>query len=222
MDRACRLERDHKKMPGDSEMNLDRWLCLMNAWGFGANRETFDSLLAAYSEVGRHYHTEEHILACLRHMDGCKEEIDSPREVEVALWFHDAIYKPFSSRNEKESADWAVSFLKGCEAAGDEVDRVRRLVMVTEHNAPARTRDERFLIDFDLSILGEAPDTYESFERNIREEYRLVPSFLYRKKRAAILRGFLERPKIYTSGCFPEEVEAQARRNLSKAISNLE
>lgn len=206
----------------ESKMNNERWSRLMRAWAFGPNLETFDLLLAGYSEKRRHYHTAEHVAACLKHLDEHVANADFPREVEIALWFHDAIYKPFSSNNEKESADWAALFLSECGATAAEVARVHRLIMVTEHNVPTRTKDESLLVDIDLSILGTDSATYEIFERGVRKEYKLVPSFIYRKKRAVVLRGFLKRQKIYTSECFSAEVECQAKENLSNAIRVLE
>jgi len=209
-------------MPFQPQMNLERWLQLMAAWNFAPNRETFDSLVAAYSERGRYYHTAEHVSACLRHLDACAHALEFPREVEIALWFHDAVYKPFSGDNEKASADWAASFLTAQEATEEQVARVHDLIMVTEHNAPVRTRDEAVLVDIDLSILGADARTYEVFESAIRKEYRRVPPMIYRRKRAEILRGFMRRPKIFTSTCFPEDIERQARTNLARAISRLE
>ncbi|WP_309043847.1 HD domain-containing protein [Marinobacter sediminicola] len=203
-------------------MNTDRWTQLMAAWRFSSHQETYDSLINAYSEKGRHYHTLEHVSACLRHLDNCSAKIEHPREVELALWFHDAIYKPLSSKNELESADWAASFLAESGASAEEIDRVHRLIIVTEHDVPTQSRDESILVDIDLSILGAAPERYEIFEQGVRKEYRLVPAFIYRKKRAAVLRGFIERPQIYTSGIFPEASERQARENLSNAVSKLE
>lgn len=202
-------------------MNVERWYRLMVAWGFEPNRDTFESLQVAYSENGRHYHTAKHVSACLRHLDECVADVESRREVEIALWFHDAIYKPLSANNEKESADWVASFLSECGATDAEVARVHRLVMVTEHNAPTRTGDESVLVDIDLSILGADSATYNLFESGVRKEYKLVPSFIYRKKRVEVLRGFLERQNIYTSGCFSPEVERQAKENLANAISKL-
>lgn len=209
-------------MPQESRMNIERWMRLMGAWGFEPNRETFEALLSAYSEKGRHYHTAEHVSACLRHLDVCLAQVEFPREVEIALWFHDAIYKPLSSNNEEESAAWAASFLSKNGASEAEVARVHRLIMVTEHNAPTKTSDEAVLVDIDLSILGAAPGTYDIFESGVRKEYKLVPSFLYRRKRAEVLRGFLDRERIYTSGCFSVEVECQAKENLSNAVTALE
>lgn len=209
-------------MPHESGMTPERWFALMDAWGFGKEQATFDGLVAAYSEKGRYYHTADHISSCLRHLDAFFSELDCPREVELALWFHDAIYNPFSNCNERDSADWAASFLLEQGASPETADRVHRLIMVTEHNAPTQTNDETTLVDIDLSILGAEPRVYEVFEQNIRKEYKHVPSFIYRKKRAAILRGFLDRPKIYDSDCFSDAVEQQARRNLLKALSNLD
>lgn len=203
-------------------MNIERWLRLMEAWGFEPNRETFEALLAAYSGKGRHYHTVEHVAACLRHLDGCLAKLEHPREVEIALWFHDAIYKPLSSNNEQESADWATSFISEQGATDAEAARVHRLIMVTEHTAPTQTIDESVLVDIDLSILGADPAKYNIFESGVRKEYKLVPFFLYRKKRAEVLRGFLARQEIYTSGCFSVEVERQAKENLSNAVTALE
>ena len=194
----------------------------MDCWAFSQNKETYDALVAAYAQKGRHYHTNEHVSGCLGHLDNCAGELDSPREVEIALWFHDAIYNSLSSENERKSADWAASFLAEQGASGETITRVHRLIMVTEHDAPTQTKDESFLVDIDLSILGASPETYELFEKGVQNEYRLVPSFLYRRKRAEVLRSFMERPRIYTNEFFSAPLERRAKENLSNAISKLE
>jgi len=193
----------------------------MGLWGFARNEETFNSLMSAYAGKGRHYHSQEHIVACLRHLDSCISQVANRREVELALWFHDAIYKPISGGNEKKSADWAATFLSENGATGDEGARVHRLIMVTEHNVPTQTKDESILVDIDLSILGADPQTYDLFERGVRNEYKLVPLFIYKKKRAEVLESFLERPSIYQNEPFATEREHQAKENLRNAISQL-
>lgn len=208
-------------MPRESDMTFDRWLRLMEAWGFARNEDTCRSLLAAYSEKGRHYHGQEHVSACLRHLDTCLDRVEQPREVELALWFHDAIYKPFANDNERKSANWAASFLTDNGASEDAVARVRALVMATRHSAPTTTNDESILVDIDLAILGADPQTYDLFERGVRSEYRFVPRFVYRKKRAEVLRSFLERPRIYQNEPFFSQREGQARGNLRNAIAKL-
>ncbi|MNC84702.1 hypothetical protein D3C83_02620 [compost metagenome] len=93
--------------------------------------------------------------------------------------------------------------------------------MVTEHNAATMTKDESILVDIDLSILGADVETYAAFEEAVRNEYRMVPMLIYRRKRTEILNGFLKRPRIYQNEPFFSEREQQARINLSNAISKL-
>lgn len=194
----------------------------MTAFGLAENRLTYDALIKAYAEKHRAYHTFDHIAACLRHFDAVKDQIDHPLEVELALWFHDAIYKPFSSSNEKDSAIWAQEFFELNAYEDDEVvDRIFDLIMVTEHSGATKTRDEELMIDIDLSILGTAPEIYDQFEKNVRFEYKRVPGFMFRKKRKEILAEFLERDRIYHDPYFYDKLEEQARINLASAIKTL-
>lgn len=204
-----------------STTTLERWLQLMEAWSFSPNEETYQALVKAYSGSSRHYHSLAHVDACLRHLDHCSALLAHAREVELALWFHDAVYNPFAKDNERKSADWARSFLWANDAGQEEGDRVHRLIMVTEHNSPSLTGDESILVDIDLAILGSAPEIYEAFERGVRKEYRRVPWFIYRKKRIEILRGFLDRDRIYNNEPFASSREEQARWNLANAIDRL-
>jgi predicted metal-dependent HD superfamily phosphohydrolase len=187
----------------------------MDHWRFHQNAEAFAALVAAYSETARHYHTLEHLEACLGHLDSCAHLTDFFHEVELALWFHDAVYKPLSSENESKSAKWAESFLADNGASMEQISRVRSLVMATKHEQEPNTQDESILQDIDLSILGADPETYTDFEKGVRSEYRLVPSFIFRKKRADLLGRFLARPQIYQNEPFRSSLEAQARKNVA-------
>lgn len=199
-----------------------RWRRLMEAWSLNSNEDTFQALVDAYSEPGRHYHTLAHVDACLHHLDRCSPDVERPCELELALWFHDAVYQPLSGDNEKRSADWASSFLLENGASPEAAARVHRLIMVTEHNVPTVTRDESFLVDIDLTILGSDANTYEVFERGVRQEYQEVPETIFRKRRAEVLKGFLERGAIYQNEPFTTERETQARLNLATALTRLE
>lgn len=156
--------------------------------------------------------------ACLRQLDRCTHLAQQPTEIEIALWFHDAIYRPLSGDNERKSAEWASRFMIENSATHEAAARVHELIMVTRHNVETKTRDQTLLVDIDLSILGTDEKTYSRFEEAVRREYRLVPSFLYRRKRAEILNSFLLRPAIYRNEPFRSELELQARANLANAI----
>jgi predicted metal-dependent HD superfamily phosphohydrolase len=45
-----------------------------------------------------------------------------------------------------------------------------------------------------------------------------VPGFLFRRKRRAILRSFLDRPRIYSTPHFNASLEQAARKNLQRAV----
>ena len=193
----------------------------MRAWSFKDNRSTFDALIKAHQSKGRYYHSDKHISACLRHLETVNDLVQDWKMLALAFWFHDVIYKPFSSTNERDSADWCMTFLSENGAKNDDIDRVEALIMATCHNAKATDTDMQILIDIDLSILGARPDVYDEYERNIRKEYRRVPKFIFRKKRKVILEGFLEKPQLYGSEYFHDLLEEQARINLTIAIERL-
>jgi len=202
-------------------MDFERWKRLMNALGFGVCEETFGALLKAYSEKHRYYHTDEHINAVLRHLDEVEVASHKIAEIELALWFHDAIYKPFSNTNELDSANWASEFLTSNNAPLEIITNVHKLIMSTVHTGMCDDEDEALMVDIDLTILGASETTYEMFEQAIRKEYKRVPAVIYTKKRSDILRGFLERVRIYQNDYFHDKYEAQARKNMRQAVAML-
>ncbi|XOB90885.1 hypothetical protein ACMC9M_11080 [Pseudomonadota bacterium 24LQ007] len=202
-------------------MNQTRWQTLMSALGLPPSEECYHALRAAYSAKHRFYHTVDHIDAMLTHFDGVKEIAEKPEELELAIWFHDAVYKPLSKTNELDSANWAQAFLTAHSYGKADIERVHNLIMATMHNGNVKTPDEHLIVDIDLAILGAPPEVYDQFERNVRKEYRLVPGFIYRKKRKELLRSFLSSGSIYCLELFNERYEDQAKQNLHRAISTL-
>ncbi len=202
-------------------MTYENWQALMQAFGFSENVSTYDVLKAAHAEPHRYYHTSSHISACLRHLHSVRGEVDDWKSIALAFWFHDAIYKPFSATNERDSTDWAIEFLEGNNASAKDINKIEDLIMATCHDAKTTEKDAQILVDIDLSILGAMPEIYDVYERNIRKEYRRVPKFIYRKKRKEILQGFLDRSKVYGTDHFSRLWEAQARENLARAIAFL-
>jgi len=202
-------------------MNKNSWQSLMRAMGIPPSIECFEKLKKAYSEKHRFYHTAKHIEAMLNHLDSTVELSEHPHELELAIWFHDAIYKPFSSKNELDSAEWAKEFLTDNKYSSDGAERVYNLIMATQHNVEINSVDEQLIVDIDLTILGASPTVYEQFEQNIRKEYKLVPSIIYRKKRKELLKSFLSKQSIYNLDYFKEKYENSARLNIKKAIEAL-
>ncbi len=202
-------------------MEASRWKELMARLGLPKSMGTYERLVRAYAEPHRHYHTTEHICACLRQLDGVRDRVGCPDDVELALWFHDAIYDTASSQNELESARWAQRFLLQAGADASWAERIRSHIMATCHASEPETQDAAWVVDIDLSILGRDEPAYDRFEKAIRAEYVWVPLALYRRKRAEILASFLARRFIYFTEPFKETLEAPARRNLTRAIAAL-
>jgi predicted metal-dependent HD superfamily phosphohydrolase len=193
------------------------------AWaGIGAAGDgdaLYASLLERYREPQRHYHTLQHLGECLAMFDEVRGLAQRPHEVELALWFHDAIYEVKGSDNEVRSADWARTAQLQAGVDADSADRVHALIMATLHTAMPVLADEQLLVDIDLSILGAEAERFAEYERQIRQEYSFVPKWLFRRKRRAILQGFLDRPAIYGTAHFRAKLEQRARENLRQAIA---
>lgn len=175
-----------------------------------------------YAEAHRHYHTLQHLDACLRHLAQQRALAQRPEEVALALWFHDAIYDIGAADNELRSAHWARSALLEHGGAADAAQRVHGLVMVTRHEQPPQTPDQQLLLDVDLAILGAPAAVFDDYERQIVREFQAVPTAAFRSNRRRILQGFLDRPRIYHTAAFHDAREAQARDNLGRSIRSLE
>jgi predicted metal-dependent HD superfamily phosphohydrolase len=195
---------------------------------FSFTRETestiqngFQKLADRHSEEQRHYHNLHHVFACLEHLDVIADRIDDPKSVEIALWFHDAIYDPKRNDNEELSAAYARSFLQSVNLAPDEILKVEHLIALTKHPSNPETDDEKYLIDIDLSILAADETIFDRYESSIRKEYGFVPEFLYKKGRKKILMSFERSDHIYSTEYFYEKHESQARWNIKRALEKL-
>lgn len=211
-------------------MTQQRWIGMMRAFDAPDCLDMFGELVAAYSQSHRHYHDVNHVSDCLRQLDEAADQATeqatdlatSAAEVEAALWFHDAVYKPTASDNEQQSAQWARSFLRDIGATMASCSNVYEHILATRHTAAVPAGDAALVVDVDLSILGRTPAQYTRFEHNVRREYKWVPMPLFRRKRIEILRSFLDREYIYVTTHFRGRYESAARQNLMSAINALQ
>ncbi|MBX3049970.1 MAG: hypothetical protein KF753_00775 [Caldilineaceae bacterium] len=203
-------------------MNPTRWLALMDRLHLPPSQATFDRLLLVYTAADRHYHNDRHIAHCLAEMNAAAAHIPDPDPIELALWFHDAVYDTHSTSNEAESAGWAADFLAHGQADPALTEAVIALILATRHQPGELAAPQQWMVDIDLAGLGAEPVRWAADNRAIRQEYAWVPEPIFRQKRAATLRGFLDRPAIYATAYFQAKYEAQARSNLAGTIRRLE
>lgn len=206
-------------LPAEDALLVCSWQRAWATLGLHAPDGLMPRLLTAWAEPQRHYHTTQHLRECLALLEPELHSAQHRGEVELALWFHDAVYDPKGQDNEARSADWACQALAQAGADKAVQQRVRTFIMATCHDAEPVDPDARLLVDIDLSILGAKPARFAEYDAQVRAEYRWVPGWLYRRKRKQVLAGFLARPAIYGTDRFRERLEGRARENLRQATA---
>jgi predicted metal-dependent HD superfamily phosphohydrolase len=162
-----------------------------------------------------------HLEACLKEFDQVRDLAVNASEVELALWFHDVVYRTWRSDNEARSATLSAEIMGRGGAESGAIERVNAAIMATRHQGREPNGDAALVVDVDLSILGQPEETYQEFERKVRREYWWVPRRRYVAGRCAILESFLNRASIYRYPEFQRRCEVAARGNLDSAIARL-
>jgi len=178
----------------------------------------FETLNSLYSQPHRFYHNLTHIDHCLRELSSIKSSAKDYDSLELAIWYHDAVYETRRDDNEKKSAELAKEICEINNFTDDFTTRVYQLILSTKHCGEPSDPDTKILLDVDLSILGQEEDIFKEYEDNIRKEYIWVPSDIFKAERKKILQSFLDRKSIYLTDYFKDKYEIIARDNLKKSI----
>ena len=174
-------------------------------------------LTAAYTASGRHYHTLQHIQTLLEAVQREAATLHDVAAVQLAVWFHDAVYNPLRDDNEARSAALALKFLAESGWPPARQQRVAQLIERTKDHTlpqPDTDTDLHLFLDADLGILGTSEATYWQYAQQVRQEYHLVPDFLYRRGRCKVLAKLLATPILYRTEHYRAQLEAAARHNL--------
>jgi predicted metal-dependent HD superfamily phosphohydrolase len=178
-------------------------------------------LTDAYQASDRHYHTLQHVRVLLDSVERYASVIQDVEVVQLAIWFHDAVYSTHRNDNETRSAALAQEFLGHSTLSPERRQRVAYLIERTkDHTLPQPTLDAdlHFFLDADLQILGAPEADYWQYARQVRQEYRLVPDFMYRRGRRKVLEKLLGATVLYQTPLFRDKLDAQARRNLKAEL----
>ena len=189
--------------------------------GDGA-RAVFDELDALYGEPHRRYHTTAHIEHCLRQFDVAAERMDEPDAVEMALWFHDAIYDIPGEENELRSAGLFAARAAGRGSVTFRSD-VHRLIMATTHlDPPPETLDESFIVDIDLSSFGLPWEEFLRDSRAVRAELPHVSDAEFYPRQRKFLESLAARSEFCFTEFFRDRHEARARENIERLCAKLD
>jgi predicted metal-dependent HD superfamily phosphohydrolase len=190
-----------------------------------AGAPVFDLLVTAYSSSDRHYHNLEHLDEMFRVAARLGTLTDDAGPLQLAIWFHDAVYDSRADDNEARSAELAVTLLGPIGLPASVLERVTRLIRATAHTSgvqqPPGDRDTLILLDADMSVFGTPEDRYRRYAADIRREYAWVAEVEYRKGRSRVLEQFLARPRIYWHDLTFQELDGPARANIRAELAEL-
>lgn len=181
----------------------------------------YHDLSRRYNEPHRAYHNFAHIQQCLLEFDSARHLASSPDAIELAIWFHDAIYDTRAKDNEERSAELAVSVIHPSDLSGSLHRTVSNLILATKHTVVPGDQDAALVVDVDLSILGQPVKRFDEYERQIRDEYDWVEPKVFAEGRSKVLEMFLNRPRIYSTKFFFQKYEVKARENLARSMAQL-
>ena len=186
----------------------------------GDAEHVFAVLDQNYSQPDRYYHTLDHIKASLTHLDNIREQSNQPDALEMAVWFHDAVYDSRATNNELQSAK-LFARMANDNALRRFIDTVQRLIMVTVHPSRPESRDEEFMVDIDLLSFGLPWAQFIALGEFARQEFPHLSDREFDENELKFFELLADRPQFYFSDFFCDRYEAQARANLQKKIADL-
>ena len=174
-----------------------------------------------FGRPNRHYHDETHIAHCLVELDGARDLIGNPDMVELALWFHDAIYEPGDKKNELHSAELFLGYAQDALPVVL-VKEVYDAILATVHQQQPERNNARFVVDIDLSSFGLPwPEFMADCHALRKEQVNLPDSEFYPGKRK-FLRHLIERSNIFFTPYFRQRYEDAARANIERYLKLIE
>lgn len=202
-----------------------RSIKLNNAFEFIAN-----TIICAYSQPHRAYHTIEHLAHGLQELEWARYNCDKSLDfdlVGVAYAMHDIVYGEGS--DEEKSAKLALELLSVDEGNSEYsamiLSKVSRLILATKYMAEEDLElddNDKLLRSIDLAILGQSNSVYNWFSEAVRREWP-IPDAKFYPGRLNVLIQFLKLAKEIPLGLienkdFHEKYNAQTIANLSREI----
>ncbi len=182
----------------------------------------YAQLTLLYNGEQRYYHNLLHLRQLITLLEMHREHI---RDEEILLWaifFHDIIYNVLYKDNEERSARAAAGYLSQIGYPPEKIMLVSEFIYATKtHINTLNSPDLDYFLDFDLYILGSAPEVYREYAQQIRNEYGIYHDQVYNPGRKKVLRHFLEMPAIFRTPVFRELYEENARNNLRAELNTL-
>jgi predicted metal-dependent HD superfamily phosphohydrolase len=178
-----------------------------------------DFLVKQYSSSSRPYHNLQHLTFMMDELQRCSCKPDNRDALILSIYYHDIIYKASKKDNEMQSAIVLEKHLSKTDFK--HIHLCKESILATKEHKKSTNSDINLLLDLDLAILGQTPETYISYTQKIRKEYCIYPNFLYKPARRKAMIHFLEQEQIFKTDEFFDKYENQARENIKNEIASL-
>lgn len=203
----------------------NEWLLLLRQFSTDEvlHERLWQDLYKGYNQKNRAYHNLTHLECMFRELQNFELKIQNLPLLQLSIWYHDLVYNAMRKDNELKSAERAKKELQLLNFNKEAIDRVFQLIMITKSHEleTVDDTDAQFMVDFDLEVLSRDWTDYELYTQQIRKEYWMYPSPMYRKGRRDAMKHFLNRDFIYQTEFYREEKETKARENILREIENL-
>lgn len=162
--------------------------------GAGISESNVEKVISRWSEPHRFYHNADHLREILGLIfedviTGKITETEKEILVNVA-YFHDVVYVPGSSTNEKYSA---AIFDSMCNPDYEHKQTVIDIILDTEHHIPRSELSKKF-IEFDLYYLQNGRlERLIKDGKNIFKEFQAAPYNVFRAGRIKFFNDFIKR-----------------------------
>lgn len=179
----------------------------------------FADLHRLYTAPYRRFHNLDHIGDCVRRADEVAPRLENPDAVELALWFHDAVYDVGAADNERRSAEMFLALSAG--ASFGFRHRVCSLIMATRHARMVHGNDRSFMVDIDLSGFGAPWEAFIENSSRLREESSAISDAQYSAGQIFFLSRLQRRRRFFATDYFRDKYEATAQENLRRLLGRL-
>ena len=174
-------------------------------------------LKSIYKNPKRTYHNLDHIYGMLDGLEESRHLTQHFLRVELAIWFHDAVYNTKETDNEVKSANlWMRKMPLFLDE--DSLEWGRRAILATIDHLPNADPDIQLLLDLDLAPLGVSYEAFKAAGEAIRLEYSHVPALEFHIGRQAFLAKIFDRPRIYGTDLWYNRLETRARNNIERTL----
>lgn len=180
-------------------------------------------LSTLYTQPHRTYHNLNHINECLTELENTPSLLTYGQRmiVEKAIWYHDAVYNPYSRMNEVYSAMLVQEDPRMINVPVKNIIYRTAYHTITQTVTDPETKEEmpldiatQVMLDIDLSGFGKnTPECLKNGE-NVRREYYKTTDYQFAEGRLKFLRAIMQRESLYYTDFFKEKYHVMSQRNL--------